>query len=78
MKTTVDLPDALLNSAKRFAATRGVTLRELIEQSLARTLRDHAPGRAFKLRDASVGGMGLTDAARAMSSSALRVLANER
>ncbi len=78
MKTTIDLPDALFNAAKRFAAARGITLREVIEQSLARTLRENAPGHVFKLRDASVGGRGLTDAARALSSSALGDLANER
>lgn len=78
MKTTIELTDAVFAAAKRFAAARGMTLRAVIEQSLARTLREKAPANAFKLRDASVGGKGLTDAARAMSSSALRDLANER
>ena len=78
MKTTIELSDAVLAAAKRFAAARGLTLRAVIEQSLARTLREKAPVRKFKLRDASVGGKGLTDAARALSSSALRDLANER
>ena len=78
MKTTIDLSDALFAAAKQFAAARGVTLRAIIEQSLARTLREKAPVHAFKLHDASVGGKGLTDAARALSASALRDLANER
>ena len=78
MKTTIDLSDALFASAKQFAAARDMTLRAVIEHSLARTLREEAPAHAFKLRDASVGGKGLTDAARALSSSALRDLANRR
>jgi len=78
MKTTIDLSDALFVAAKQFAAARGMTLRAVIEQSLARTLREKAPIHAFKLRDASVSGKGLTDAARALSSSSLRDLANER
>jgi len=78
MKTTIDLSDALFVAAKQFAAARGMTLRAVIEQSLARTLREKAPIQAFKLRDASVSGKGLTDAARALSSSSLRDLANER
>lgn len=34
MRTTVDLPEPLLNSAKRRAAERGVTLRAIIEDAL--------------------------------------------
>lgn len=78
MKTSIDLSDALFNAANRFAAARGKTLRAVIEQSLARTLRENAPGHGFKLRDASVGGRGLTDAARGLSSTASRDLANQR
>lgn len=78
MKTTIDLSDALFAAAKRHAAEHGTTLRAVVEQSLARTLREKTPVYAFKLRDASVGGKGLTEAARAMSSSALRDLANQR
>lgn len=78
MKTTIDLSDALFAAAKRHAAEHGTTMRALIEQSLARTLSEKKPARVFKLRDASVGGKGLTEAARTMSWSALRDLANER
>lgn len=78
MKTTIDLADALLIAAKRHAAEHGMSLRALIEKSLARTLAGKAPAHAFTLRDASVGDKGLTKAARAMSQSALRDLANVR
>jgi hypothetical protein len=76
MKITIHLSDALLAAAKRHTAKHGITLRALIEQSLAHTLREKSPPDAFKLRDASVDGEGLTEAARALSSSAWRDMAN--
>ncbi len=59
MKTTVELPDALLAEAKRAAAERGTTLRALVEAGLREVLaldRGRAP---FELRDESVDGHGL-------------------
>lgn len=76
MKTTIDLSDALYTATMKYAAKNGMTLREVIEQSLARTLREIPPTRAFKLRDASVGGKGLTDAARAVPRLASRDIRN--
>ena len=78
MKTTIDLSDELFAATKAHAAKHGITLRALIEQSLARTLRESGAGRAFKLRDASVRGTGLTPAARAMPWPATLAQANER
>lgn len=78
MKTTIDLSDALFSAAKAHAATHDTTLRALIEQSLARTLREAASTRPFKLRDASVRGKGLTPEARAQPWSAILAEANER
>ena len=78
MKTTIDLSDALFSAAKAHAARHDTTLRALIEQSLARTLREAKTVHPFKLRDASVRGKGLTPAARAMPWSAILALANER
>lgn len=78
MKTTIDLSDELFSAAKAHAARHGITLRAVIEQSLARTLRDARLDRGFKLRDASVRGKGLTPAARAMPWSAVLAAANER
>jgi len=58
MKTTIDLSDALFDSAKKLAQQRRTTLRALVEEGLRRVLADaHATDRpAFRLPDARVGG----------------------
>lgn len=62
MKTTVDISDALFDSARRLAVQRGSTMRALIEEGLRAVLQAHrsAP-RRYALRDASVGGDGLIE-----------------
>ncbi len=58
MKTTIEVSDALFNSAKELAQQKQTTLRALIEQGLRLVLAD-AQSRikpAFKLKNASVGG----------------------
>jgi len=60
-KTTVELSDDLARRAKALAARRGTTLRALIEQGLRNALREERGSKAFKLRDASVGGKGLKE-----------------
>ncbi|HET7541933.1 MAG TPA: hypothetical protein VFK05_18795 [Polyangiaceae bacterium] len=59
MKTTVELADPLLERAKRLAAERGTTLRELIEAGLRRVLEDELSPAPFALRDSRVHGSGL-------------------
>jgi len=39
MKTTMELPDALLREAKAWAANRGVPLRQVMVEALAQKLR---------------------------------------
>jgi hypothetical protein len=58
MKTTIDVSDALFNSAKQLAQQRQTTLRALVEEGLRRVLSDsQAKARpAFKLKDARVRG----------------------
>ena len=59
MKTTVELPDALLRDAKRLAVRERTTVRALIERGLRTVLRQRRPGDRFLLRDASFRGDGL-------------------
>lgn len=60
MKTTIELSDKLLGDARRVAERDRVTLRELVEEGLRRSLEDRLRRRGrFRMRDASVGGRGL-------------------
>ena len=62
MKTTLDIADPLLREAKQLAARDGTTLRALVEQGLQQVVAQRSPkAKGFRLRDASVGGKGLTD-----------------
>ncbi len=59
MKTTIDIPDALLIEARRVAEAEGMTLKALIESGLRRMLDERDTGAHFKLRRASFKGNGL-------------------
>ena len=58
MKTTIDVSDALFNSAKELAHRSQTTLRALVEDGLRRVLADSQAvvKPAFKLQDARVHG----------------------
>lgn len=58
MKTTIEVSDALFNSAKALAQQSQTTLRAVIEEGLRRVLADSEARvkPAFKLKDASVHG----------------------
>lgn len=60
MKTTIDLPDVRLHSAKEVAKQCQTTLRALIEEGLRRVLSDYkAPAKtAFKLKTRVSAAMG--------------------
>lgn len=58
MKTTVELPDTLLERAKRHARKTGRPLRALIEEGVRRVLDDPAGAPPFRLPDRSVGELG--------------------
>ncbi|MBX3274614.1 MAG: type II toxin-antitoxin system VapB family antitoxin [Sandaracinaceae bacterium] len=77
MKTTVELPDALLEQAKRVAAREGTTLRDLVESGLRRVLAERATKGPFELRDARVSGRGLQPELRGQGWEAIRALAYE-
>jgi hypothetical protein len=59
MRTTVDLPAALLQQAKRRAVREQTTLKAIVERGLRLVLSETTPTSAFKLRRASVKGKGL-------------------
>jgi hypothetical protein len=59
MKTTVELPEALLREARRVALRERTTLRALIERGLRSVLGRRGGGGRFSLRAASFRGDGL-------------------
>lgn len=58
MKTTIEIADNLLARAKARAKDQKITLRSLIEESLAATLDQPLP--KAKVRPVTFGGKGLT------------------
>jgi hypothetical protein len=59
MKTTVDLPAALVREAQDVARAEGTTLRALVEDGLRVALERRRSESRFRLPDASVDGNGL-------------------
>lgn len=62
MKTTVDIAPALLEEAKRAAAERGVTLKELLETGLRQVLESGGRReRKYVFRTHTFRGQGLQE-----------------
>jgi hypothetical protein len=62
MKTTIDIPDALLAEAQELARRQGTTLKALTTEGLRKVIAEKkATKKPFRLRDVSVGGDGLTE-----------------
>lgn len=59
MKTTVEIPDTLLEEARKLAARQDTTLRVLIIDGLRRILAERKRTGAFRLRKATFRGTGL-------------------
>ena len=60
MKTTLEIPDPLLDQVRKIAARDGETLRSLVEQGLRKVVAErNAKAKPFKLRDCSVRGEGV-------------------
>ena len=59
MKTTVDIPDSVLEDAKQLATQERTTIRALIVEGLRRLLRERKRAQPFRLRKASFKGQGL-------------------
>jgi len=59
MKTTVEIPDLLLDEVRRVASQEGRTIRALVEEGLRRVLTERKRARVFLLRKATFKGKGL-------------------
>jgi hypothetical protein len=61
MKTTIELPDTLIEQARRVAQREGATLRALLEEGLQRSLEARRQAAPRQLDFPTYGGNGLTD-----------------
>jgi hypothetical protein len=59
MKTTVELPDSLLEEVRQRAVEEGTTVRALMEEGLRRILSERKKAGTFRLRKATYKGRGL-------------------
>jgi hypothetical protein len=59
VKTTVEIPDPLLEEARKLASREGATLRALVAEGLQKVVADRKRGPAFRLKKASFKGKGL-------------------
>ena len=75
MKTTIEISDPLLKSAKKAAAREGTTLRALVELGLRQVIETRKRGEAFRLRKASFRGQGLQPTAKDLTWEQMRELA---
>ncbi len=63
VRTTIEIPDALLAQARERALARGTTLREVVADALRFALEDEALARTHGVRVPTYGGSGLTPGA---------------
>ncbi|MBI4206174.1 MAG: DUF2191 domain-containing protein [Betaproteobacteria bacterium] len=77
MKTTVEIPDALLAEAKKVASREGTTVSALIEQGLRHAISQRRKGSPFRMRKVTFKGRGLSADAKTAGWDRLRELAFE-
>ena len=77
MKTTVQIPDALFEEARKVAQRERITLKALVEEGLRRIIADRKRRDAFRLRKASFKGNGLQPDIRGASWEQIRELSYE-
>lgn len=61
MKTTIEISDQLLKSAKKFASEKGLSLKTVIEIALRGMLDNNRRPVKFTLKDGSVDGKGVSE-----------------
>ena len=59
MKTTIQIPDALLQETRRIAAQERTTVKALVEEGLRRVIDDRKHPARFSLRKVTFKGSGL-------------------
>jgi hypothetical protein len=59
MKTTIEIPDNLLNEAKKLAALERTTLKALISEGLRLIVAERQKKETFELRKVTFRGQGL-------------------
>ena len=77
MKTTVHIPDSLLEEARNIANQEHTTIKALIEEGLRRTIDERKKKRVFRLRKATFKGNGLQPDAQGASWERIRDIAYE-
>lgn len=77
LKTTVELSDELMRTAKAHASTQKITFRALVERGLRLAIREDRSKQNFVLRDASVNGNGLNPELKGKDWSEIRALIYE-
>ncbi len=77
MKTTVDIPHALLDEAKKLAAKHRTTVKALIEEGLHHVIGEHRRSKGFRLRKKTFKGKGLQSQMEGASWEAIREKAYE-
>jgi len=78
MKTTVDIPDSIIEEAKRVAARQDTTLRVLIIEGLRRVITERKRAGNFRLRKATFRGKGLQSDMAGASWERIREMAYEK
>jgi Arc/MetJ family transcription regulator len=77
MKTTIEIPDSLLEEAKKLATLERTTLKALVSEGLRRIVAERQQKETFKLRKASFRGLGLQPHLAGAAWEQLRELAYE-
>lgn len=77
MKTTVHIPDSLLEEARKIAAREKTSIKALIEEGLLRSINERKKERVFVLRKATFKGDGLHPNAAGLSWEGIRELSYE-
>ena len=77
MKTTIEIPNSLLEEARKLASQEGTTVRALVETGLRRVLAERKKRGRFKLRNASFTGNGLQPGVTDASWERIREMAYE-